>query len=284
MPQTFVPSLAVEIIRSLADSDPFITNTNDSLSSLNRLAQQMPTKHRWRFRTVAAFNENLQRLVDEGQGTPAALNRHYWLDVFESFEAFNLMSIWRTVELVRSAVWAANRQDFLCAAIVTRSALETSVQFLDVARSVSATIEKMFKEADFTNTFIVSNELEAYRAKTILANRTPSALDEYRPTNIVTIIDRIAKIHGQADVKRHYEVLCEIAHPNFMGRWQYVTGRIAGERPGDEIWEIGPGRPAVNVGHLVPTTVWALSWSAAVQCSASDLLSTTLKHGFAALP
>ena len=98
----------------------------------------------------------------------------------------------------------------------------------------------------------------------------------YKPTNITTIINRVSKSPHQELVSPIYEMLCEVAHPNFLGRSLYLLGAKEGSREGDEVRTIGLGEgPMAPV--IVEATVAGVSWACGTQATAFKLMSDTVR-------
>ena len=196
------------------------------------------------------------------------------------------MNTLRITDLARSCVWALAREDAVCASLLARSALETAAAFVDAARTASATIIGKPKDGkpgcildpdvDLRTTFVGSQELELYSLKTIFASRLPESETIYNPTNIVTIITRISKIPQQEFVLSTYEILCEAAHPNMLGRMLYLHKSEPGPRKGNELRILGPGNgPTWQL--LAEAIVAALSWACATLTSAFALMAETIE-------
>jgi hypothetical protein len=169
---------------------------------------------------------------------------------------------------------------------MARSALENTGQLVDTCRSISATIvgetEELGKgrlldpSVDFRNTTVMSEDFEDLLLRTLFATRLPGSEEFYKATNIVTIITRISKSPSQESVLKTYELLCEVAHPNFLGKSIYWQSTVPGKRPGDEWRVIGQGAGPSSL-PIVEATVSALSWSCGTNVTAFQLLSDTLK-------
>jgi hypothetical protein len=213
-----IPEVPSAILEGLTpSSDVAINSTHLSIKWLNELASALPPRYSWRFKTVEA----LAAEVEEMQSNVAdalPLNRLYWEDAMRNCEAYSIMATWRVVELARSCVWALARGDLLCAALMARSSLESTAQHLDLSRKVHATLEAIPLTIDLRLNLLVSDDFERLVLKTLFASRISGEEDFYKPTNILTIITRIAKIEGQQNVAKYYELLCEVAHPNFLGK------------------------------------------------------------------
>lgn len=277
-----VPLLPADLLALISlDSDPFLCSINENIESLNKLGRLFPERYNWRFKTVEALKAELGELLSSG-AQPADINCLYWIDVLATCEAYTVMSLWRMVELIRAAVWAAARRDFVCAALVARAALESAIQYVNAARTITATIDPIFG-TDLTKNIAASEALEDYLLKTVYASRLPDTEKYYSPTNILTLLNRTAKITGMSNIALHYGALCEVAHPNFLGRSVYLLEAKPGPRTGDEIRVIGRGA-VLNVNEILKPTVWALSWAAGTQVTATVLMQTTVKKVMNILP
>ena len=167
-------------------------------------------RYRWRFRTDEAFHAAMMEIAP---GDLLEANRLYWRDQLGLCEAYAILSTWRTVDLARGCIWALARSDIVGAALMARSALENSAQLLDTSRSISATLvgdtvaaalteeaEDVGKQklldpsVDFRKAMVISEDFEKLLSKTLFATRLPGSEEIFKPTNIVTIIDRIIKI------------------------------------------------------------------------------------------
>lgn len=169
--------------------------------------------------------------------------------------------------------------------MLARSALETAAAFVDAARKVSASIRGptnerkpspiLDPEIDLRATGVTSEELEAYSLKTNFASRLPGSETIYKPTNIMTIIERISKIEAAKFLLSTYGVLCEVAHPNMLGRTLYLHGSEPGRWEGNELRTLGPGN-GPTWHFLAGNIVAALSWACGTQVSAFDLMAEAI--------
>jgi hypothetical protein len=208
-----VPKVPAKLIRQLLPSDDIAINSiENSIKALNDLAQLIPAKYGWRVRTAEAFMAEWKNQEHEAL---IATNQLYWVDMLKMCEGYSIMSTWRVIELARSCVWSLARDDVICAALTARAALEGTAQYLQTARTVSATLDTIRHDADFNSTLVASSDLEALLLKTVFATRMPGHEEIYKPTNINTIIEKVGKIVGQDFLPQTYDLLCEVAHPNF---------------------------------------------------------------------
>ena len=233
------------------DKNWLVERFNDHMRLLDRLAGSLPQSLPWRTRTVEEFRNEVDRL--KALGRSAAVYGLLWQDMLDQIQAFGLLSAWRLVELVSSAVWAIRRDDPLCAAIMARAALETSASYtwfqIRFRPGINSAIGKDLIVEDM-------DELEKGILKTLWASKLEDFEVSYNPTNIITIIDHITnKIPDQEDVGPCYRLLCEVAHPNMLGRSLFLS-----EEGGRTVISRKRG-PSVKV--IEQASMLALSWAAA---------------------
>lgn len=279
--KTLVPTVPNSLFKRYEDDDGWIQRMNQHIEEFNHWMSHFPSTYEWHFRTSEAFGAELRGLADTGarEGT---LNRLYWLDTLQNCQAYTFMTVWRTVELSRCAVHAIRKNECVGAAIVARAALEGVAQFLDTARTLTATLEQV-STGDLYRQVITSEELERYLVKTIFASRLPESEDYYNPTNILTVLKRLSRIKGQEQIFEHYSELCEVAHPNFLGRAVYLTGVRPGARNGDELRTISFSQGPSHI-QILGRTLWVLSWALAAQVSSGNLMQSSITSFHGKLP
>ena len=282
----FVPLLPRDVLRRCQPSDnPFVLRANEIIGQVNEFSTSAPAAYRWRYRTSEAFKAEVADLHINDRLT-LGINLFYWQDQLGNWEAYSVMNAWRLVDLARSCVWALTRRDIVCATLLGRAALENSVQFVDAVRKVCSTIlgpadgsapsPILDPKVDLAKDVIVSEELEKHSLKVIFASRLPSSDKMYKAVNVVTVLERISKVRGQGFIKDVYELLCEVAHPNFIGRSLYVQASEPGPYEGSEVYTLG--RSVGSCGDaLVQPTVAALSWACATQLSAFSTMRSTIQ-------
>jgi hypothetical protein len=274
MPQTTaVPPLSRSIKATVSRSqNEWVKRVDQSIKDLNDLAKLLPRKYGWRFRTVDAFNAEIKRITEEYKGDCLAINRFYWSDLLGYVEAFELMTTWRNIDLARSCISAISKNDVTGAA-----------QFIDAARTVSATIAGTDQKpggiialnTDPHTQVLTSSELEQYLLKTVFGSRLPKTDEHLQAINALGIIRRLSKSPGQEFILQTYELLCEVAHPNFYGKSIYLLLREDGPVEGNELRTIGPGNGPVSP-QIIEASLSALSWMCAGNVSAFALMSKTV--------
>ena len=267
----FVPKIPNRYLKSWEVENDWVVRVNHNISEFNRWMSYVPVEYKWHFKSLEAFQRQVDRLREADSST-LEFNNAYWTDTLHNCQAYTVMSVWKMVELSRSTAHAVIRGDFVVAAILGRAALENAVQYCDAARTISATLEKITTK-DLKQSVLVSEDLERLILKTVFASRLPETEDYYNATNIMTVIQRISKVAEQGEVLKKYSYLCEIAHPNWLGRSVYIVDSVSEDDT--EIRRIsmraGPGGL-----EILGNTLWALSWAIAAQMSAGNLLQGSL--------
>jgi hypothetical protein len=245
-----IPSLDPKFILDRnAESNWWVAQFNENISLLNKLAGNLPKSLPWRQRTV----EQLKAEVDQLRAVGLRMDAYKlaWQDMLDQIQAFGLLSAWRLVELVSSAIWATRRNDPLCAAIIARAALETSASYAWFQTRIRPGIDAVIGKDQFVD----FEQLEIEILKTLWASRLEDVEAFYNPTSIVTIIGHITKkVPEQEDVGACYGILCEVAHPNMLGRSLFLS-----EQDGVTVIsrKRGPSATAIERASLL-----ALSWAA----------------------
>jgi len=233
------------------DGNWLIERFNENISLLDKLADNLPRSLPWRIRT----GEELKaETVSYWTDRPLDAYSLAWQELLDQVQAFGLLSALRLTDLVSSAVWAIRRNDPLCAAIIARAALESSACYAWFQTKMRPGIEGAMGK--LTERIIVDfRPLETELLNTLWASRLEDAETFHNPTNIATIVDHITKkIPDQEDVGRCYRLLCEVAHPNMLGRSMFLS-----EQDGQTIISRNRG-PTVRV--IEHASLLALSWAA----------------------
>ncbi|MEO9229930.1 MAG: hypothetical protein ABI216_13450 [Devosia sp.] len=252
-----------------------------AVAALNAISVSLPTTYGWRFITAENFSVHFEKRVADG-ASPAELNHIYWKDTLATVEAYTVMSVWRMVDICQSAFRCMDEDAIVPCAILARSALESSVQFVQDARTISASLEGVIKH-DLKSAIATSRELEEYLLQTVYASRQSGADEIYKSKNILTVLGKIAKIIKDEPIMDEYETLCEVTHPNFLGRSAYLSAGTAERADGSELRVISPANGA-NGGALLQTALWALSWAIEAQATSTHLVQSTVSDFMKVLP
>jgi hypothetical protein len=246
-----IPNLDPKFVRDRnSESNWWVSQFNENISVLDKLAGNLPRSLNWRQRTVAQLKTETDHLY--ALCRPLEAYKLAWRDMLDQIQAFGLLSTWRLMELASSAIWALRRNDPLCAAIMARAALETAAAYAWFQSRTRPGIDAVIGKDQFVVDF---EQLETEILKTLWASRLEDVEAFYSPTNIVTIIGHIAKkVPEQEDVGACYGVLCEVAHPNMLGRSLFLS-----EQAGVTVISRKRGPSATVIEHA---SLLALSWAA----------------------
>ena len=248
---------------------------------MNAISSKIPHRYGWRFKTADAFNQERLELR-ERTTNPEKINSLYWLDVLATIESYGVTAAWRMVDISQSAFRAFEQESVIPGAILSRAALESAIQFVYDARTFSATLGEVCK-ANLRTQEHQSTDLEMHILKTIYASRQTGVAEFYTSINILTVIDKISKIASTDPLKDQYETLCEVTHPNFLGRSMYIVDAEPGPRTGDELRIVSPDNGPISA-TVLRSALWALSWSLGAQMSATQLLWEGIRSMFATFP
>ncbi len=258
-----------------------IRRLGPAVDGLNAIAASLPASYGWRFITAENFTTLFHAKAEAGASV-SELNRLYWRDTLATIEAYTVMSVWRMVDICQAAFSCMEQEAIIPCAILARSALESSVQFVQDARTISASLEQVLKH-DLTSGIATSTELEQYLVQTVYASRQTGTDEIYKSKNILTVLDKIAKVAKDEPIKEEYELLCEVTHPNFLGRSAYLVRAENDRDDGSELRVIGPEN-GINTDALLQSALWALSWAIEAQATSTHLVQGTVADFIAALP
>ena len=246
-----IPNLDPKFVRDRnSEGNWWVAQFNENISVLDKLAGNLPRSLNWRQRTVEQLKAETDHL--RALGRPLDAYKLEWQDMLDQIQAFGLLSAWRLMELASSAIWAIRRNDPLCAAIMARAALETSAAYAWFQSRTRPGIDAVIGKDQFVVDF---EQLEIEILKTLWASRLEDVEAFYNPTNIVTIIGHIAKkVPEQEDVGACYGILCEVAHPNMLGRSLFLS-----KQDGMTIISRKRGPSVTVIEHA---SLLALSWAA----------------------
>lgn len=136
---------------------------------------------------------------------------------------------------------------------------------------------------DLVASTVTSEDLEAFLLQTVYASRQSGADPIYKSKNILTVIEKVAKAAKDDPIASEYEVLCELTHPNFLGRSNYLVGIEPKARLGDEVRLISH-RSGLNSDAVLQSTLWALSWAIEGHATSTHLVQGAIRDMFAKFP
>ena len=209
-------------------------------------------------------DENFEKLV-RAERKPEAINRLLLSHLIRLAEAYQVMSVWRAVEVAAPAVRALNSNEITAACVLTRSLLELAASF---ALAVPQ-IEKWFRSLPWesaSETLFGAEEMEQFLTKLVFGWRLDGGDDALKQTNIVTLIQKLDKLAVQRGlpskmVEERYAVLSEAAHPNHLGFERFTAAVSHDAGTGWSSRQISVAAKGGARDHLVVNCLWALAFA-----------------------
>jgi hypothetical protein len=263
---SFVPPIQKSLLKQLHTPDSWILDlTEENINQFNALLGTIPKNYQWEYTSADAFQRISAILEPE-----AERYQYYWKDMLSQIQAYSVMCAWRLADVSRSASWALRRNDVVCAAIMSRAAIETAAAYAWLQTEIRPTLQEIAQGDTLTMIKYVEKkgketgaikDLEDKLLRVVFASKEPDAEDFYDPTNIVTIIQQISKnIPEQRAMADNYFALCEVAHPNMLGRSIYITEIRTLSGVGHEA-RILSSNYGTNASYILRHAVSGLSWS-----------------------
>ena len=181
--------------------------------------------------------------------------------------------------------------ELISACTLARSMIELSVRYGDAANFLYRYFENIdwaIVDLQIAAYHIGQNEasdtLEEYVEKLFHSTRLDTLLENselMKAKNIQTIIESIDKrLQKQAgySVKAHYEVLCEIAHPNTLGYQRYLQSISKAAHSGWDIRRLRRHASSSAAAMLVSECLWAISFSLSGMNGCFGLFQTLKKN------
>lgn len=236
--------------------DPIIKSAHQIILQCLELDKKIPDNYRWLFSSKESLDKQLKSITNISHKD---INSIYWNDQMSNIEAYYHMTLWRGVELIKSCINGLNSKETIVPAIAARSLLELSTVFLINANILSQT----FSQVTFPNKTVVgSTEIENLVVKMIWGTRYDNPEPHLKQTNIITYLDKLAKISESKQLKPIYEFLCDIAHPSFIGNTSYWSHLESVTLDGRENRVISRLNSRNFNTDILDKTIWSLAWSA----------------------
>lgn len=215
---------------------------------------------RWDFLTDEDFTRAIQ-----ADPRPSRANRLLLSHLLRLAEAYQVLSVWRVVELAAPAVRALNANEVTAACVLSRALLEVTASFaLAVPR-----VEKWFVALPWDRVdeaFLDAEEMEQFLTRLVFGSRLGEGIDVLKQVNIITQLEKLDKYaerlgHHPKLVQERYATLSEAAHPNFLGFERFTSGMTKEAGDGWSTRHTSFGAKGAASDHLVRTCVWALAFA-----------------------
>jgi hypothetical protein len=169
----------------------------------------------WRYLKDEHFEELFQSAP-----VPSRSNRLLLSHLVRLFEAYQIISIWRVIEVAAPAVRALNSNEITAACVLTRSLLELSASYAEAAPYIEKAFTTMPWES-LENSFLGAQELETYVTRLVFGTRLGEPGQPLSQKNILSILQKLDKVLRKKGanyvLEDQYALLSEAAHPNHLG-------------------------------------------------------------------
>jgi len=215
--------------------DPIVRDVQNTLEEY-AYSEVVGQKYNWKYLPDEPFQE-LCRALSKGK-TVYEISRVLLSHLLRVIEAFEIVSIWRATELISSSVDCLISDRIVAAAVIIRSLIELTAQYGWAANVVRVNFEKVPWQHLGEQVLVLDCEdqtgksvgLESFIERLMGGTRTKSIVEinpNMEPKNILTIIEKADKIltrQGMGyQIMPHYEMLCDMAHPNTLGFRRYLV-------------------------------------------------------------
>ena len=242
--------------------NPFIRDSWQAIAPCFEVDRLIPDNYGWKFAWPETIQSQVQSLIaDLTNRSPHGLNRIHWIDHARNIEAYNTMTFWRGIELLKPAIRSLNVHEIIAPAVLARSALELACTYAVNAEQLIAYMSEVVFPPD---TVVLSQDLENFIVKMIWGTRLSEPSDYLKQTNILTTIKKVSKNPKSKEILPTYEYLCELAHPNVIGNtrfWSHVDYVYV---DGSERRIISRYADGKTSEEIIDKILWSLAWSAFV--------------------
>lgn len=240
---------------SVSHNDPIIKLAHQMISQCLELDKKVPDDYRWLFSSKESLDKQLRTITNVDY---KKINSIFWNDQTSNIEAYCHMTLWRSVELIKSCINGLNSKETIVPAIAARSLLEISTVFLINANILSKSFSTIF----FPNeTVVTSTGIENLVVKMIWGTRYDNPEPHLQQTNIMTSLKKLEKISRSKQLMPTYEFLCDIAHPSFIGNTSYWSHLESITLDGREQRLISRSNFRNFNTDILDKTIWSLAWS-----------------------
>ena len=105
-----------------------------------------------------------------------------------------------------------------------------------------------------------------------------------KQTNVLTLIQKLAKNPKGAELLPKYEFLCEVAHPNVIGNSRYWSHIERANADGSNTATMSRHARGDHANEILEATLWGLGWSAGSLRNSFTLIHNGLGQLFTKLP
>lgn len=190
--------------------------------------------------------------------------------------AIAVQVLWKADQLVRALSTAFNAGDLVVAATMARSLMETAAAFGSESYAMSELWKARKGEAAPDLDSLVQFDQEAMKIVGQILFGT-KLKQEKEPetgierTNVLTLIDKAAKLSENTWVRRYYEILCDTVHPSIGSNRCFWTREPVAWEEGGPMSTFTASRHSPGLLGDLPFTIgmgalWAAQWLGLMWC------------------
>jgi hypothetical protein len=262
------PILNDKLRELAAQSDkPFVRDSEKMIKYLLQVEPTLPMRYGWRVIAPEDFRKQLKSL-----SSPKEVNRLYWTYMARNIEAYDVILIWRSMGLLKTALHSLNAGEIVSSAVLSRSILELAVTGIINSNMIYDAVQKVIEvlKTHDHRVLVVSKELEDFIARMLFGTRMGEPPEPFKQRNILTymqhLLDNLKKNNPEnpavTELMPVYENLCEFTHPNLLGNIRFWAGIETKSEDGSEIWRIERKAESELTSLFQEDILWALGWSA----------------------
>ncbi len=234
--------------------NPIVKSSSKMVEYFFELERSMKKYYGWRYYDLDAF----EQLMKDGN-TSLKANGIYWKDMGRQMEAYGVMLVFRTNEILRVAIKALNARKLTPSAILARSLLEISAVAIENSNTYLQTITSISKNDMVIQT---SPDLEKLTIRNIWGTRFGDNIPEHIvQRNVLSTVDKVTKIPNASELRKRYDYLSEIAHPNHLGFAKFWSENGFNNNDGSVTIKIDKKNTANSNNELIVQIAWALCWT-----------------------
>ena len=222
------------------------------LGEFRMIRQRIPDEYRWRLITDEAFAKHPFTDGDH-------LNQVYWYHIARQIEAFGVLAVLRTNEMLTAATTLLNDKHVLAPAVLARSLLEIAVTYLVDGNYIELNVKEMLSQIK-SGQFMACSGLEQRVTQMIHGRRIGDPSKELQKKNVLTHIQWLSRNPKCVELSVRYAYLCEIAHPNVVGFARFWGDATDSPNDFSTITVCGDNE-VTQTAHIREQTIWAISWS-----------------------
>lgn len=240
-------------MRFIEESDDgIVSHLPGLLVGFRMIRQRIPDEYRWRLITDDAFSKH--KFADGDHA-----NQVYWYHIARQIEAFGVLAVLRTNEMLTAATSLLNDKHVLAPAIIARSLLEIAVTYLVDGNYIEHTVKEMLSQIQ-EGQLVVCPDLEKRLTQMVHGRRIGDPPKEFQKTNVLTHIKWLSRNPHCVELNDRYAYLCEIAHPNVVG-FSRFWGESTDSPDDFSTITVRGDNEVASTAHIREQTLWAIGWS-----------------------